>query len=188
VRRRVLALARVQRLGGPPLALRLEKFPHLARRRGDHEPAGRRGQQGLGPIVDPPGELDEAMADERCFADQEVLGLAMARRPLGQGVADPETSGAPDHRVSHAVGQRISPPRRDHLEHRARHVPLQEVDLPSGALRHVHELMGEKTLAGAGEPHEEDHAVCGQRADAFGEPAIRVHHDAGAARGAHGTG
>ena len=161
VGRRVLSLARVEGLGGPPLALRFEKAPHLARRRGDHESARRRRQESFGPIVDRPGQLDEAIADEGRFADQEVLGPAVSRAPPGHCVADPEAGGSPDHRVRDAVEHRISPARRAGLEHRTGDVPLQQVNLASGAARDVDELVGEKALARTRQPREEDQAPAG---------------------------
>ena len=57
-----------------------------------------------------------------------------------------------------AVGQWIRVSRGARLEHRARDVPLEEMNAPARFSREMGELVDEQTLAGAGKPREEHQA------------------------------
>ena len=77
--------------------------------------------------------------------------------PLEQRAARPEPDRLADDGVRHPVGHRIAPARGARLEHRPRHVPLEEVDDAARVGRQVRELVDQETLAGAGQAgHEHD--------------------------------
>src|SRR3990172_12975370 len=109
------------------------------------------------------GELDQAMADEGRLADQHVLEPRMPRVPPRERGARPAPDGEPDHAVRDTALLRVPLTRPARLEYGPGDVPLQEVDPAPPRVREVGELVDQETLAGAGEPREEDEPrVAGQ--------------------------
>ena len=62
------------------------------------------------------------------------------------------------------------------LESRSRHVPLEKVNLPSGAGGDVHELVDEEALPRARQAGHENHSPLGQATELFREASIRADH------------
>jgi adenylate cyclase len=159
VGRRVLALARVQRRPRPPLALGLDVLAERAREHRDHEARGRRRQHRLGGIALGAGQLDEAMADEGCLAEQQVLGRGVLGMPGGDRGARPPSDRQADQPVGDAAILRIGAARFARLEDRTGDVPLQEVDRASARVGEMRELAEQQALAGAGQSGEK-HQPC----------------------------
>src|SRR5437660_10107410 len=90
--------------------------------------------------------------------------IAMTLAPQDERPPRPEPGGLADDRMGDALEQRIAPAGDGGLEHRARHVPLQQVHAPAAPRREVYELLDEEAVAGAGQAGGEPYALPAQRA------------------------
>jgi hypothetical protein len=101
----------------------------------------------------------------------------MARAPARDGLARPPPDGQPDDAVGHALNLGMPAPRAARLEHRSRHVPLQQVDAPAARVGEVGELVDQQALAGARQPREEHQARLARervQVSNSGEPSSRT--------------
>ena len=120
------------------------------------------------------------MADERCLADEQVLGAAVARVPGDDRRPGPAPHGQPDHPVGDAGLLRITAPCLAPLEDRPRDVPLQQVQAAPAGVGQVGQLADQQALAGAGQPGEEDQPrVPGQCGQGGGQRRIAVDQHSG---------
>jgi hypothetical protein len=145
----------MQWLTRPPGALGLEMRAEIPCGHRDDEacPFGR--QDGFRRVAIPASDLDQAMADERGFADQKVREAWVLRVPPSESSAGPLPDSKPDHAVGNACLLGILPTWVARLEDGSGHVPLQQVDSASPRVCEVRELMDQKALSRTGEPCEE---------------------------------
>src|SRR5215831_12195356 len=95
--RRILFLAWMYRRRRAPFPLRFDVAPHLGRRHSDNEATAGVRQQPLRFVVGPPRQLDEAVADQRRFTDQQMLGSRMTPVPPDEGATGPESDRLANH-------------------------------------------------------------------------------------------
>lgn len=177
--RGVFLLTVVQGVVRASRPLGFEMGPESLGRNRDHEARPLRGQNGLGRVAVPAGELDQAMADEGRLANQDIPAKPMPSMPLSDRGAGPASDRQPDHGVGHARFLRVSPAWLGSLEHGPGHVPLQEVDGPSVRVREMRELVDQETLSGSGKAREEDELrLSGQRRQGFKERRVRIQDEA----------
>jgi hypothetical protein len=146
----------------------------------DHEARPFGHQDGLGRVAIPVSELDQAMANEGGFPDQNVREAFMLGVPPSESSPGPPPDGKPDHAVSDACLLRISPTSVARLEDGSGHVPLQQVDSAAPRVCEVRKLMNQEALSRTREPREKNKPrISRQGGQSFQEWRARIQDESG---------
>ena len=127
------------------LAFSFEEVPHRPGRH-RHDETGRL-QQWLSGIRTLACEFNEAMAHQRCLADEQMAGLRITLVPLHHCLARPQTSRFADHPMRDTLHHRIALPCSTGFKHWTCHVPLQHMHSATQGMGQVGELMTQQALA-----------------------------------------